>query len=104
MKSATIEAVPVYDGVSNEPKDSPCLYKVTFEKRICPNAFKGRHPYTSKVCRRGVRSLLFKIRDPALGLGYTNWAENEVAGMHLARQALDREVPSMGALVPDVYA
>lgn len=48
--------------------------------------------------------MLFKLKDPDTSFRHTNWVENEVAGMHIAHQALDREAPSMGVLVPDVYA
>lgn len=49
-------------------------------------------------------SFLVKVKAGHDDPSHTNWVENEVAGMHIARHALARMKPSAAHVVPEVYA
>ncbi|KAL2106593.1 hypothetical protein VUR80DRAFT_6524 [Thermomyces stellatus] len=84
--------------------DSPSLFRVTFPEIILRNAFPRRLPLTSPINLYGVKSFLIRVKSKHDDPNHTNWAENEVAGMHIARHVLRRLSPCGAHLIPDVYA
>lgn len=104
IKPSTITPVPTYDGLRDAPGVSSSLYRVAFDKIILKDTFPPRTPLTAPIDTKGVTSFLFKVKDKDADPNHTNWVENEVAGMHIARQALLKRSSEAGALVPNVYA
>ncbi|SPO04878.1 uncharacterized protein DNG_07563 [Cephalotrichum gorgonifer] len=79
------------------------IYRVTLNHELTETSFK-RLPYTSKVRIKGAKTLLFKSMAVDDVFDRPNWVENEVAAMHMSREALRRTSPLLERLIPDVYA